>query len=57
MHLNYGNTEQGRAIDFGNLIHEMMSKVITINDVDKVVQQYLEQGIINMMHSKLIYTK
>ena len=49
-------TEQGRAIDFGNLIHEMMSKVITFNDVDKVVQQYLGQGIINIDDSKLIYT-
>ena len=49
-------TEQGRAIDFGNLIHEMMSKVITFNDVDKVVQQYLDQGIINIDDSKLIYT-
>ncbi|WP_298781304.1 exodeoxyribonuclease V subunit beta [uncultured Polaribacter sp.] len=48
-------TTQGKAIDFGNLIHEMMAKVITFNDVDKVVQEYLEQGIINVNDSKLIY--
>ncbi|MCH3883898.1 UvrD-helicase domain-containing protein [Tenacibaculum aquimarinum] len=38
------NTEQGKAIDFGNLIHEMMSKIITKDDVEKVVNQYKNQG-------------
>ncbi len=38
------NTEQGKAIDFGNLIHEMMSKIITKDDVEKVINQYKNQG-------------
>ncbi|MBS9774705.1 MAG: UvrD-helicase domain-containing protein [Tenacibaculum sp.] len=38
------DTEQGKAIDFGNLIHEMLSKVFISNDVCKVVNQYEKQG-------------
>ncbi len=38
------DTEQGKAIDFGNLIHEMLSKVFVSNDVCKVVNQYEKQG-------------
>ncbi|MFY9242990.1 MAG: UvrD-helicase domain-containing protein [Polaribacter sp.] len=41
------NTTQGEAIDFGNLFHEMLSKIITKNDVDKVVEQYSQQGFID----------
>ncbi|APG65713.1 DNA helicase UvrD [Tenacibaculum todarodis] len=38
------DTEQGKAIDFGNLIHEMLSKIITKEDIEKVVNQYKNQG-------------
>ncbi len=38
------DTEQGKAIDFGNLIHEMLSKIITKNDIEKVINQYESQG-------------
>jgi ATP-dependent exoDNAse (exonuclease V) beta subunit len=41
------DTDQGKAIDFGNLIHEMMSKVITQNDIEKVVKQYIQHGFIS----------
>jgi len=41
------DTAQGKAIDFGNLIHEMMSKVITENDIEKVVKQYIQYGFIS----------
>ena len=41
------NTEQGKAINFGNLFHEILSKVITKKDVDVVVSQYNQQGILN----------
>jgi len=41
------DTAQGKAIDFGNLIHEMMSKVITQNDIEKVVKQYIQHGFIS----------
>lgn len=39
------DTEQGKAINFGNLIHEMLSKIIIASDVEKVIQQYEKQGV------------
>ena len=48
------NTEQGRAIDYGNLIHEMMAKIISKNDVKKVVNQYKNQGELPLVASNLI---
>ncbi|MBL4643140.1 MAG: UvrD-helicase domain-containing protein [Flavobacteriaceae bacterium] len=39
-------TEQGKAIEYGNLIHEMFSKIISNNDVEKVVNQYVNEGVI-----------
>lgn len=50
------DTEQGKAIDFGNLIHEMLSKIITKNNIEEVVHQYEQQGIINEEQSELIKT-
>lgn len=50
------DTEQGKAIEFGNLIHEMMAKIITENDVDRIVNQYEQQGIIDKEQSSLIKT-
>lgn len=41
------DTEQGKAIEFGNLIHEMMSKIITKNDVVNVVNRYEQQGYLS----------
>ena len=41
------DTEQGKAIDFGNLLHEIFSKIITKSDVDDSIYQYLQQGILN----------
>jgi ATP-dependent exoDNAse (exonuclease V) beta subunit len=41
------DTEQGKAIEYGNLIHEMLSKIILKKDVEKVVQQYFQQGFLN----------
>jgi len=48
------NTAQGKAIDFGNLLHEMLSKIITKNDVNIVTTQYLQKGFINKVQLKLI---
>ena len=48
------DTEQGKAIEFGNLIHEMMAQINTKNDVGKVVNQYLQQGIVDEQQSKSI---
>ena len=41
------NTEQGKAIDFGNLFHEILSKIITSKDIEKVISIYYQQGVIN----------
>lgn len=41
------DTTQGDAIDFGNLIHEMMSKITTEKEVIKVVNQYIQEGVLN----------
>ena len=38
------DTEKGKAIDYGNLLHELMAKIIIKNDVEKVVNQYKNQG-------------
>ncbi|MGB0879945.1 MAG: PD-(D/E)XK nuclease family protein [Polaribacter sp.] len=48
------DTDQGKAIDFGNLIHEMMAKINTKNDVESVVNQYVQEGVVNGIDSKLI---
>ena len=45
------DTAQGKAIDFGNLIHEMMAKIITKKDVENVVKQYLQLGFISKIES------
>jgi ATP-dependent exoDNAse (exonuclease V) beta subunit len=39
-------TTQGEAIIYGNLIHEILSKIKTSNDISEVVNQYLFKGII-----------
>ena len=49
------NTEQGKAIDFGNLIHDIFSKIYTEKDVEKVIQQFYEQGFLD--DQQLVYIK
>jgi ATP-dependent exoDNAse (exonuclease V) beta subunit len=41
------DTIQGDAIDFGNLFHEILSKIITVKDVEFVLNQYHQRGFIN----------
>ena len=48
------NTEQGKAIDFGNLFHEILSKIITNSNVDTIVTQYHQQGLIDSIQLKII---
>lgn len=48
------NTEQGDAIKFGVLIHEIMSKIRTIDDVSEIVNQYLYNGTINVLEKEKI---
>lgn len=51
------DTEQGKAIAYGNLIHEMLSKITTANAVERVVAQYLNQGFISNDDSEEIKEK
>ena len=48
------DTDQGKAIEFGNLIHEMMAKINTKSDVDSIVNQYVQEGIVDTTNSKSI---
>nr|MBP9601226.1 UvrD-helicase domain-containing protein [Lutibacter sp.] len=41
------DTEQGKSIVYGNLIHEILSKINTSNDLEEVVNQYVFKGIIS----------
>jgi ATP-dependent exoDNAse (exonuclease V) beta subunit len=40
------DTEQGDAINYGNLIHEMLATIKTENDISETVNQYLFKGVI-----------
>ena len=40
-------TNQGLAIDYGNLIHELMAKINTVDDVEHVLQHALKLGEIS----------
>ena len=51
------DTNQGEAINFGNLFHEMLSKVYTKNDMDRIVEQYYQEGFINKEQSTIIKNK
>ena len=48
------NTEQGKAIDYGNLFHEILSKIIINSNVDAIVTQYHQQGLIDKTQLKTI---
>jgi ATP-dependent exoDNAse (exonuclease V) beta subunit len=41
------DTNQGEAISFGNLFHEILAKIFTKKDVNKIIAQYHQQGIID----------
>ncbi|WP_417800474.1 UvrD-helicase domain-containing protein [Tenacibaculum sp.] len=40
------DTEQGKAIEFGNLVHGMMAEISTKEEVEKVVYRYEQQGVL-----------
>ncbi|WP_397445495.1 UvrD-helicase domain-containing protein [Polaribacter sp. R77954] len=48
------NTDQGKAIDFGNLLHEIFAKIYSKKDIDNVLSQYHQQGILNQEQLFLI---
>ncbi len=41
------DTEQEKAIQYGNLIHEILSKIKTINDVENTLQEYVLEGLLD----------
>jgi len=41
------NTAQHEAINFGNLFHEIFARIITKNDIDVIINQYNQQGILD----------
>ena len=51
------DTTQGEAINFGNLFHEILSKIKLKEDVEKVVEQYYQQGFIDGSQSIEIKNK
>ncbi len=48
------DTVQGKAIVYGNLLHEMLSKIKTTNDIDEVVDMYLFKGEITLQEQNEI---
>jgi ATP-dependent exoDNAse (exonuclease V) beta subunit len=48
------NTKQEKAIDYGNLLHEIFAKIETKNDVEWVINSYYQQGILNTNQFKEI---
>lgn len=47
-------TKKEEAINYGNLIHKMMSEIYVVSDVKIVVRSYIMQGIINDRIAKSI---
>jgi superfamily I DNA/RNA helicase len=48
------DTAQGDAIGFGNLFHEILSKIVTSKDVESVTNQYHQKGFIDDAQLKAI---
>lgn len=51
------DTEQGKAITFGNLIHELMAKVVVADDISFVLEEYIHHGLIQKEELKAIEGK
>ena len=48
------DTEQENAIEKGNLIHDIMSQIQTIEDVQQVIYGYIQQGNINKQQAQIL---
>jgi len=48
------DTEHGKAVVYGNLIHEILSNIKTKNDISDVLNQYLFKGVITFEDQKEI---
>lgn len=51
------DTKQQEAIEKGNLIHELLAEIITLNDVDRVVDKAVWQGLFSLDEKDEIATK
>lgn len=47
-------TVRGQAINFGDLIHEMMSEIVTSDDVEEVLKKYIQKGDLDVKYEKEI---
>jgi len=48
-------THQQEAIEYGNVVHEILSFVKTKNDVDLAIVKAVERGLINLNQKDLVY--
>jgi ATP-dependent exoDNAse (exonuclease V) beta subunit len=48
-------THQQEAIEYGNVVHEILSFVKTKNDVDLAITKAIESGLINFNQKELVY--
>ncbi len=48
------DSDRKKAIKYGNIIHEIMAKVIIEDNIDKIVDQFTGKGILNKKESFLI---
>ncbi|HTG65110.1 MAG TPA: DUF559 domain-containing protein, partial [Flavobacterium sp.] len=48
-------THQQESIEYGNVIHEILSFVKTKNDVDLAIEKAIENGLINSMQKELVF--
>jgi hypothetical protein len=48
------NTKQGDAIAYGNLVHEILASVTTIRDIEMVLANALEEGLLAASQKELI---
>ena len=48
-------THQQDAIEYGNVIHEILSMVKTKNDIDLAITQSIEGGLINIGQKEIVY--
>ncbi|MBW1298899.1 UvrD-helicase domain-containing protein [Aquimarina litoralis] len=46
------DTDQETAIEKGNLIHEMMASIHTIEDLEEVVESAFQKGVVNYLDKK-----
>ena len=44
----FWQTEQGDAIEYGNLIHELFSEILSYRDIEKVIAHYIDLGMFHL---------